>query len=60
MLGLSESRLQIAEAVVKRVILDTPGVTGIETIATRYDRANRGAIVERCRVQTVYDEDASV
>lgn len=59
-LGYTEARVPIAEAVVKRTILETPGVTAIREISTRFDRRNRGAQVERCTVETEYDEPASV
>lgn len=59
-LGYQESRLPIAEAIVKRTILETPGVTGIAEIQSEFDRANRGARVTKATVETEYDETASV
>lgn len=59
-LGYSDAQLPIAEAIVKRTILETPGVTGIVEIQTEFDRANRGAKVPRCLVETEYDDTVNV
>jgi len=50
----------IGEAVVKECILETPGVTGISEISTVTDRSSRGLVVEKCIVETEFDEMAAV
>lgn len=59
-LGGREDRIAIGEAMVKAAILATPGVSEIEEISTRHDRASRGMIVEKCIVRTVFDEATEV
>lgn len=54
-LGGSPERRSVAEAMIKREVLATPGVTGIAEIDIRVDRATRGLIVERLSVETVFD-----
>lgn len=55
-LGFASSRMQVAEAVVKRVILQTPGVTALRNVSTSYDRSVRAVRVERVSVDTEFDE----
>ncbi|TNC14928.1 hypothetical protein FF100_04960 [Methylobacterium terricola] len=55
-LGFASSRMQVAEAIVKRVILQTPGVTGLRQVSTTYDRAIRGVRIEGVEVDTEFDE----
>ncbi len=59
-LGGRQDRIALGEALVKSVILATPGVSEIEEISTRSDRAARGMIVEKCVVLTVFDETVEV
>lgn len=59
-LGFAESRMAIAEATVKKVLLETPGVTGLRTVSTEFDRRNRGVRISRCEVETQFDETATV
>jgi hypothetical protein len=59
-LGFAQSRMQVAEAIVKRVILQTPGVTALEGVSTTYGRAVRGVRVSDIRVATVFDESVEV
>lgn len=59
-LGFAESRMPLAEATVKRVLLQTPGVTGLRTVTTDFDRAIRGIRVGRCEVETQFDDTAAV
>lgn len=50
----------LAEAVVKAEILDTDGVTGIETFSVGYVRERRHLEIKNVEVATVYDEVTSV
>lgn len=59
-LGFAPSRMQVAEAIVKRVILKTPGVTGLRSISTTYDRGVRGVRVSDVAVETEFSEAAEV
>jgi hypothetical protein len=59
-LGQQPARIDIAEAVVKKTILATPGVTGIIEIRTDFDRLTRGAPVRKCAVETEYDDPAVI
>lgn len=59
-LGFADSRLQVSEAIVKRVILQTPGVTGLRNVESSYDRANRGFKVTRVEVDTEFDKPAVI
>ena len=59
-LGFGESRMAIAEATVKKVLLETPGVTGLRTVSTEFDRPNRGVKISRCEVETIFDDTATV
>lgn len=59
-LGFAQSRMQVAEAIVKRVILQTPGVTSLEGVSTSYERSVRGVRVSDIRVQTTFDETVDV
>lgn len=59
-LGFAQSRMQVAEAIVKRVILQTPGVTALEGVSTTYDRAVRGVRVSDIHVATIFDESVEV
>ena len=54
-LGRSPTEAAIMEAMVKATILKTPGVTGLREFDISYDRANRGARVTRCEVETEFD-----
>lgn len=55
-LQMAEFVRQIAEAEIKKVILETPGVTEIFEIETRYDRKHRTLEVVQCAVLTVFDD----
>lgn len=59
-LGFAQSRMQVAEAIIKKVILQTPGVTALEGVSTTYDRSVRGVRVSDIRVATVFDESVEV
>lgn len=59
-LGFAENRMPLAEATVKRVLLQTPGVTGLRTVSTEFDRRNRGVKIAKCEVETQFDETAVV
>lgn len=59
-LGQRPARIDIAEAVVKKTILGTPGVTGIIEIQTDFDRLTRGVPVRKCAVETEYDDPAVI
>lgn len=59
-LGFAQSRMQVAEAIVKKVILQTPGVTALEGVSTTYDRAVRGVRVSDIHVATIFDESVEV
>ena len=48
----------LAESVMKAVILDTDGVTGINSFSVRFDRSTRGLSAYNISVSTEYDEDA--
>ena len=59
-LGSASTRMQVAEAIVKRVILQTPGVTGLRQVSTTYDRAIRGVRIESVEVDTEFDEPVTI
>jgi len=59
-LGFAQSRIQVAEAIIKKVILQTPGVTALEGVSTSYDRAVRGVRVSGIQVATIFDESVEV
>lgn len=50
----------LAEAVTKAEILDTEGVTEIESFSVRFDRETRGLKSDNVSVKTVYDERVSI
>lgn len=50
----------IAEALTKGEILETDGVTGIETFSTRFSRDTRGLTAYNITVNTVYDEQVTL
>lgn len=50
------SEKPIADAEIKRVIRETPGVTEIQEYSSSYERQNRGVFVDRCAVLTSYGE----
>ncbi|MDH7794131.1 MULTISPECIES: hypothetical protein [unclassified Beijerinckia] len=54
-LGQQPRAVVIAEAMAKKVILDTPGVTGILELQSDFDRLQRGVFVRRCLIETEYD-----
>lgn len=54
-MGAHPSNLDVAESLIKKTILKTPGVTQILEFSIRYDRS-RGIKVERCVLETIYDE----
>jgi hypothetical protein len=55
-LGRPPQEQTIAEAVIKREILATPGVVEILEFDAVYDRQSRGLRVDRCQVATVFDD----
>lgn len=55
-LGFARTRMPVCEAIVKREILRTPGVTGLQALTVRYDGSVRGARVEDVMVATEFDE----
>ena len=60
LLGQQPTIAPVAEAVIKREILDTPGVTAILGIDISYDRANRGFICRSVTVLTVFDDQVTI
>lgn len=50
----------VSEAVVKKAVLDTPGVTRILAIDTAIDRLQRGYQVREMEVETVLDQPVTV
>lgn len=50
----------IAEALTKAEILNTDGVTDIESFSVRFDRNTRGLKSENISVKTEYDERVSI
>lgn len=50
--ALRPEQKELADAVIKLEISNTPGVVEIIEYSSRYDRSSRGLIVERCRVET--------
>jgi hypothetical protein len=51
LLGRQPSEAATAEAVIKQVILSTPGVTTLRSFDTRYDRASRGFFLDKCEIE---------
>ena len=58
--GQIGTRIDIAEALIKKTILQTPGITGIVEIETEFDRVSRGLKVRKCVVETEYDDPVVV
>lgn len=54
--GGRPERTAIGEALAKRCVLTTPGVTGVIEMRTEYDQASRGMNIVRCEIETVFDE----
>lgn len=50
----------LAEAVVKNEILNTDGVTAINSFSVRFDRNTRGVIITSVTVMTDYDIEVSI
>ncbi|MEC5289369.1 MULTISPECIES: hypothetical protein [unclassified Aurantimonas] len=50
----------LAESVIKKELVETDGVTGIEAFSLSYSRTVRGINVTRATLATVYEEEASV
>ena len=50
----------LAEAVVKGEILDTNGVSAIESFSVSFGRATRALVIKDVTVMTVYDEAANL
>jgi hypothetical protein len=48
--------LPLASSVIKAELMDTDGVTGIESFDLRFDRAIRRLDLARCVISTEYDE----
>lgn len=46
----------LAESVTKAEVLDTEGVTSIESFAVRFTRASRGLIIDSIEVRSEYDD----
>ena len=59
-LGRPFGELAIAEAVIKREILATPGVREILEFEVEVDRKTRGLKLLRCQLLTVFDEEIDV
>lgn len=59
-LGRAPSEQPIAEAVIKREILQTPGVVEIIAWDSRYDARSRGLQITRCVIRTVFDDQIDV
>lgn len=57
-LGRAPSEQPITEAVIKREIQATPGVSAIVEFDAAYDRASRGLRMDRVLIVTVFDDDA--
>lgn len=49
----------LAEAVIKKELLETDGVTGIGELSIGFDRRTRGIAVPRAKIETEYDEEAA-
>lgn len=60
LLGQQPTMAPVAEAVIKREILQTPGVTDILSIDVDYDQGSRGFLVRRCVVQTIFDQPLTI
>jgi hypothetical protein len=50
----------LAESVIKKELIETDGVTGIEAFSLSYSRTVRGINVTRATLATEYDEEATV
>ena len=50
----------LAESLIKAEILDTDGVTGINSFSVRFDNQTRGLAAFNIEVTTVYDEEVAV
>lgn len=59
-LGRSPVERPIAEAVIKREILETPGVVAILAWDSHYDERSRGLRITRCVISTVFDEEIAI
>ncbi|HEV2570317.1 MAG TPA: hypothetical protein VGU72_01170 [Beijerinckiaceae bacterium] len=55
-LGQQPRAVVIAEAMAKKALLDTPGVTGILELQADFDRLRRGVFLRRCLIETEYDD----
>lgn len=55
-LGRQPAEQAIAEAVIKREILATPGVSEIVVFDAVYDRASRGLRIDRVLLLTTFDD----
>ena len=55
-LGRSPAEREIAEATIKREILDTPGVVAILEFESEYDQRSRGLRLTKVVLQTVFDD----
>lgn len=51
-----ETTVAVADGLLKREILQTPGVTGIVEYESAFDKASRGHKVTTCEVETEFDE----
>lgn len=52
--------LPLGEAMAKRCLLTTPGVTAVTEIRTEFDQANRGMQITRCSIETVFDDEVAI
>jgi hypothetical protein len=50
----------LAESVIKKELVETDGVTGIEAFSLSYSRTVRGINVTRATLATVYVEEANI
>lgn len=55
-LGRQPSEQPIAEAVIKREVVQTPGVAEIVEFDAAYDRESRGLRIDRLALLTVFDD----
>ena len=58
--GGRPDRVAIGEALAKRCVLTTPGVTAVTEMRTEFGQANRGMQITRCSIETVFDQEVAI
>lgn len=58
--GGRPERVALGEAMAKRCILTTPGVSGVVEMRTEFDQSSRGMQITRCAIETVFDEEVAI